>query len=433
MFEIADGGALSSGVHLPLRFLATHALIGKVLEDQITGPEMSSDNNIKTATSSDLRNLVAACAAITVFGLAFGMTAPLLSLLMAEREVPSDIIGLNSAMMPLGILLFSPVIPYLAERFGARQVAIAAAVTTAVLIVSYKVFDNLGAWFLLRTVNGMSIATLFVLSEAWIVGSAGSEHRGKVVAIYASILSASFAAGPFLIGVIGVEGWTPFVIGALSIVIGTLPIFGIRDLAQSPKTEHSLSGPISFTRKAPILVAAVGCFAILDSAAISLLPVYGIENNLTQSEAAFALTALIVGNIFLQPPIGWLADRVPARTMFIMLSALTVGVVAILPWVLHTIFFWPVLVIAGSAGYGVYTVSLKSLGDRFDGQELITGSATFSVVWGIGALIGAISGGWSIKLSTVFGLPFLLAGVYLLFLAGNIMRAKTQRTTRDSG
>lgn len=394
---------------------------------------MYSENPSSTETpaTSDLRNLVAACAAITVFGLAFGMTAPLLSLLLTERDVPSDIIGLNSAMMPLGILLFSPAIPYVAQKFGARQVAITAAITTALIIVAYKVFDSLGAWFILRTINGMSIATLFVLSEAWIVGAAGSAHRGKIVAVYASILSASFAAGPFLIGVIGVDGWAPFIIGALSIAIGTLPIFGIRTAEQPVPPEYGLSGPLSFTRKAPILVAAVGCFAILDSAAISLLPVYGIENGLSQSEAAFALTALIVGNIFLQPPIGWLADRIPARTMFTMLAAVTVVVLAALPWVFNTVMFWPALVVAGSAGYGVYTVSLKSLGDRFHGQELIAGSATFSVVWGVGALLGAISGGWSIRVSTVFGLPFLLAGVYFLFLVGNYVRRKSQRAASE--
>jgi MFS family permease len=385
------------------------------------------------STTSDLRNLFAACAAITVFGLAFGMTAPLLSLILAERNVSSDMIGLNAAMMPLGILLFSPVIPYLAEKFGARQVAIAAAVATALLIVAYKIFDSLGAWFVLRMVNGMSIATLFVLSEAWIVGSSGSAHRGKIVAIYASILSASFAAGPFLIGVIGVDGWMPFLIGAAAIAVGTIPIFGIREITPSANaSEHKLSGPVSFTRKAPILVAAVGCFAILDSASISLLPVYGIENNLTQREAAFALTALIIGNIFLQPPIGWLADHVAPRTMFMALAAITIVAIAVLPWVLHTSLFWPALVIAGSAGYGVYTVSLKSLGDRFDGQELITGSATFSLVWGLGALLGAVSGGWSIRISSLYGLPFLLAGVYVLFLAGNYLRRKSQRALSEN-
>ena len=60
-----------------------------------------------------MRNLVAACSAIGVFGLAFGMSAPLLSLLLEQRGVSAELIGLNSAMMPLGILLFAPIIPFL--------------------------------------------------------------------------------------------------------------------------------------------------------------------------------------------------------------------------------------------------------------------------------------------------------------------------------
>ena len=70
-------------------------------------------------TSSNWRNLVAACAAISVFGLAFGMTYPLLSLILESRGVGTDMIGINAAMMPIGILLFSSTIPVATRRFGA--------------------------------------------------------------------------------------------------------------------------------------------------------------------------------------------------------------------------------------------------------------------------------------------------------------------------
>lgn len=378
----------------------------------------SAEQATPAITKENLRNLIAACAAITVFGLAFGMTAPLLSLLLQQREVASNIIGLNSAMMPIGILLFSPAIPYLSDRFGAKQVAIAAAIATGILIVCYKVFDSLGAWFIIRTLHGMSIATLFVLSETWIVGSASKKNRGKVVAIYASILSASFATGPALIGFIGIDGWTPFIIGAIAITIGVIPITLIRQIPIIATEESKASGLLSFASKAPMLVAAVGCFAIFDAATLSLLPVYGVENGLSASTAAFALTALIVGNIFLQYPIGWLADKIPSRTLLMWLAGITALITACLPWLLHSPLLWPALVIAGSSGYGVYTVSLKSLGDRFSGHELINGSATFSVMWGIGALFGAVSGGWSITWSVTFGLPTFLVTVYVLLIIG---------------
>ena len=78
---------------------------------------------------ANIRNLVAACSAITVFGFAFGMSYPLMSLILESRGVASDMIGINSAMMPLGILLFSSVIPVATRHFGGRSVAITAAGT----------------------------------------------------------------------------------------------------------------------------------------------------------------------------------------------------------------------------------------------------------------------------------------------------------------
>jgi hypothetical protein len=48
---------------------------------------------MKSPASANIRNLIAACAAITVFGFAFGMTYPLLSLILELRGVACDMIG----------------------------------------------------------------------------------------------------------------------------------------------------------------------------------------------------------------------------------------------------------------------------------------------------------------------------------------------------
>jgi hypothetical protein len=56
-------------------------------------------------------NLLAAVAAITVFGFTFGLMFPLLSLIMESKGVPSQWIGINSAMHPIGIVLSIFVIP----------------------------------------------------------------------------------------------------------------------------------------------------------------------------------------------------------------------------------------------------------------------------------------------------------------------------------
>jgi MFS family permease len=368
--------------------------------------------------AANTRNLIAACAAITVFGFAFGMTYPLLSLILESRGVSSDMIGINSAMMPIGILLFSPVIPFAAKRFGARKVAIAAAIVTALVILSYKVFDTLAAWFLIRLLQGMTISTLFVLSEAWIVGSASDANRGKVVAIYASVLSGSFGAGPLLISFIGIEGWTPFVLGAAVVAIGVIPFIFIREDTQTEPEETHASGILGFAPRAPMLLAAVGTFAVFDAASLSLFPVYGIQNGLDLTTSANILTALILGNVLLQFPIGWLCDRFPHRFVLAGCALITAVTLVFLPGVIDSGLKWPLLILMGTTGYGVYTVSLAALGDRFSGIDLVNGSASFALVWGFGALIGSVSGGWAMLGFGPHALPISLALVYLLLALG---------------
>ncbi len=367
---------------------------------------------------ANFRNLVAACAAITVFGFAFGMTYPLLSLILELRGVSSDMIGINAAMTPIGILLISPVIPALTKRYGARNVAITAAVVTAVAIISFKLFDTLAAWFLIRLIQGMTISVLFVLSEAWITGSAGDANRGKIIAIYASVLSASFGAGPLLISFIGVEGWTPFLLGSIVVAVGIVPFLFIREDHEAEPEETSPTSILQFAPKAPMLLAAVGIFAIFDAATLSLMPVYGLKIGLDVATSANVLTAMILGNMLLQLPIGWLADRFPHRWVMAGCALATAIGLALLPLVMLSALKWPLLVLIGTAGYGVYTVSLTSLGDRFSGIELVNGASSFGIVWGFGALFGSIAGGWTMLGFGPHGLPLMLGLAYALLTLG---------------
>jgi len=385
---------------------------------------------MNASTPANKRNLIAACAAITVFGFAFGMSYPLLSLILESRGVGSDMIGINSAMSPIGILLFTPVIPVLAKRFGGRNVAIAAAIVTALVFLSYPVFDSLSAWFLIRLVQGMSMSTLFVLSEAWIVGSAGDHNRGKIVAIYASVLSASFGSGPLLISIIGIDGLTPFILGAGVIAAGIIPFIFIRDNTPQEAEETQASSILRFAAMAPMLLFAVGSFGIFDAASLSLFPVYGVQNGLSVTTAANVLTALIIGNVVLQLPIGWLCDRFPTRKVLAGCAIVTSIALTLLPAALHTPLLWPLLVLMGTTGYGVYTVSLVALGNRFSGNDLISGSAAFALVWGGGALFGSISGGMVMLASGYYGLPFSLSFIYLLLAIGVIWRLLTLRESR---
>ena len=373
------------------------------------------------------RNLLAACAAIIVFGFAMGLTYPLLSLLLERRGVAESVIGLNAAMSPLGILLFSVFIPVLARRFGARTVTISAALSAAVILLSYQLFPSLEAWFVLRLLHGMVISALFVLSESWVVKYADPGSRGKVVAIYGAALAASFGAGPLLISLIGIDGWPPFVIGAVVLVGAVFPIAMIREERLEAEAHAGWGDIIAFIPKAPILLAAVFIFAVFDAATLSLIPVYGIRLGYDLSASSNMLTVLIVGNVILLLPIGWLIDRHDRRAVLAGLGAVTFALLLVLPMVAGTWIQWPVLFIVGASGYGIYTCALAILGDRYTGHELIAGSSSFATMWGSGALAGSMIAGGAMQAFGPHGLPLSLAVCFAMFLIGMWLRRSRQQ------
>jgi len=348
---------------------------------------------------------------------------PLLSLLLEQRGYSAYLIGLNAAMVPLGILVFSPWIPALARRFGAKGCNIVAALVIALCLVLYRAIDSLSVWFALRLMQGMASAVLYVLSEVWLVRFAGDRYRGRVVSVYASLLSASFAIGPFLISVLGVEGWTPFLVGVAVLLIGTVPLVFVRE-PRSPVPDDQVQGLSvwRFAPLAPVLLFTVAVFAVMDASLMALMPVFGLERGLSFETATLLLSAFVAGNAVLQYPIGMLADRFDARAVTAGCAAVCAASFVALPLTVGTVWQWPVVVFGGATGFGIYTVSLKALGDRFSGDVLVAGTSAVGVVWGGGALIGAVLGGWSMTAFGANGLPLMLAVFFALLAAALIWR-----------
>ncbi len=363
------------------------------------------------------RNLIAACAAVAVFSFSLGMMFPLLALIMESWGTSSSTIGLNSATAPVGILVAGMIIPHLARRYGSRNVALGAALVTATVIMSYPLIPTLWAWFALRFVQGATVACLFALSEAWVVKFAEGRKRARIVGAYATVISASFGLGPLVIKLFGTEGLLPFMVGAAVLLAAMVPISLVDDrTARETDLDEQQISIFGFAGKAPLLLLAICIHSIFDGAMLAFLSVYGVKHGLDERTAALLITALALGNVFFQIPIGWIADRTSkAGTMAACFLSVT-GLVLLLPAAIGTPAVWPLVTVMGAAGFGIYTVGLAILGDRFRGTDLVAGTAAFSTMWGSGALIGAVGCGWAMDLLGPDGLPYFLAAVFALFI-----------------
>ncbi|MEX0760233.1 MAG: MFS transporter [Tistlia sp.] len=347
-----------------------------------------------------------------VFAVTQGLTYPLLALILERQDVSPTLIGLNTAMTPLGLLVSAPLLPGLARRIGPFRIALFSALAVALLLAAIGATRSLWIWFPARFLLGFAIDGLYITCETWINQLAPPRRRGRILGFFSSVLALGFATGPLVVALLGSEGWPAFLVGITIALLSTILLLLARH--RLPGLEGSEGGSLfAFLRLAPLLLFLVGAAAAFDQAALSLLPVYGLRVGLPEALAAGTVGVLAIGNVLFQVPIGWLADRWSRRGTTLLLCALTIAGAALLPLTVGAPpLLWPLLFLWGSAAYGVYTLALIQLGDRFRGAQLLAGNAAFALLWGAGGLAGPPLAGAAMDILGSNGLPLVLGLLY---------------------
>jgi MFS family permease len=377
---------------------------------------------VETATVSPtpaerLRGLAAAIASVAVFGIGIGFATPLFSLLLEARGTETSLTGLNAASGCIGVVLGPMSTPLLVRRLGIRRFLLACLGLDIVCFLAMKLFDSIEAWFVLRLVLGLAGSSIFTATEGWINLLAGDASRGRVIGFYAAALAAGFALGPLLLAQSGIAGWTPFLVGAAVSALAAVPLLGLGDVGSGFGRERAGS-TFAFLRKAPFILLAVGLFGVFESTAGSLLPIWGVRIGLRETMAATSLTAVALGSIALQVPIGWLSDKLPRVTVLRICGGAGLLGALLLPLLAGSIapLFAALLLWGGLAG-GIYPVALAMAGERFRGAEAISANAAIIIAYGVGALLGPAVLGAVMDLWNPHGLLAGLAALFALFLA----------------
>ena len=354
------------------------------------------------------KGIIASITAVGVFCLTIGLSSPLLALILEDMGASSGLIGLNAAMGPIGIILSAPFVPRLARKFGAWFICVTSLCSSAVLLLMLAVFRDVMIWFPIRFFLGVAISAIFIISETWINQLAMPRIRGRIIGIYNTVAAAGFALGPLTLAVIGSQGWPPFLVGITGILIA-LPVFVLaRDHLPGFDGRENAS-VFSFISLAPMLILAVAFAALFDQVALSFLPIYGLRHGLTEATSSLALAVMIIGNVVLQIPIGWLADRISRRfLMNIMAITTMIGSLLLSLLIGGSILLWPMLFVWGAVAFGIYTIALVELGDRFSGALLLAGNGAFGMMWGIGGIFGPPVAGAAMDLIGPEGLPIIL-------------------------
>ncbi len=368
------------------------------------------------------RSIAAALACIAAVGVGLGATLPLLALRMEAMGASATVIGLNTAMVGLAHIIFTPMVPHILRRVPMMTFLLVCIAVAAVANMGFYLVPDVTVWFPLRFVMSSALAGLFIVSEIWINQLAEERSRGRVIGVYATIFAGAFALGPVMLLAAGTDGIFPFAMTAGLIVSAVIPLRFARGLMPEVK-ERPTKRFAAFLVAAPAATFAALIYGAVETQVFNLLPVFAVRSGSSEAIAALVLTVFAAGNVVLQIPIGMLADRVDRRAVLAGCAAVGVIGPALLPyaaddpWLLY-----PVLFLYGGVVVGLYSVGLALLGQRFRGADLAAANAAFVVMYSAGALLGPSLGGAAMDWRDPNGLALSLGGVAALYLLLTVWR-----------
>lgn len=374
-------------------------------------------------------SLIAHYLSSMTIGLAIGGVVPLIAVTLEARETDSVLIGLNSAITSVGVLLVAPYATVVVRRVGASLGMIFGLLVTAASILAMAFVDAIWMWFVLRFLIGAGVSIHWVVSETWMNSIVQERNRGLTMAGYVSSIAAGFALGPLILTLIGTEGAWPFAAVALVTALTALPIALIRKL-EPPLALKTRGSIYRLMREAPTIFAAVLCIGLVDAAFFTFLPIYGLRVGLDQDTAITLLSVVFAGNLMLQVPLGWLADRVNRRGLLLALGLICVICPPLVAWSLGSGPFpaYAILFVWGGTSFGLYTVGVTMLGERYRGGELVAANAAFVMAFEFANLIGPPISGWAIEVWEPTGLlaymSLIAAGFVVVTISRGMMRTR---------
>jgi MFS family permease len=371
------------------------------------------------------RTLTLAAILATTFGVGviFGFQPTLLAFILERSGASATEIGLVNGVATVAVILCGPLYPAVIARLGLKRAVVTGIVLAMIIQELMPILPGTATWMVLRFLTGIGLGLSWIASEVWMNRISDNDSRGSVMALYATVFATGVVAGPLVLQFTGTSGSLPFHIGVAGLAVTLAPLLLIRRSATPSQATTRPRYLLRLVAAAPIVMVAAMVAGLVESADLSLLPLFGIISGLTERASLLLVTAFLAGNVLLQLPVGWLADRTGRRR--VLAACALVGVVGplLLPSALTTPFLWPLLFLWGGAMYSFYTQGIALLGEVFAADDLAGANTVFVMVYCVGGTLGPALGGLAMDVWHPLGLVVFLSAAALLLLAGLLWEA----------
>ncbi|QZH76515.1 MAG: MFS transporter [Erythrobacter sp.] len=316
-----------------------------------------------------------------------GVISTLVSFRLESAGTQSGIIGLVATSyfigLTIGAIRASPII----RRVGHIRTFAAAVALLSASTLAYTVFQNTGFWALLRFIDGLCVAVVFVCLESWLNERAEPSTRGSILAAYMISLYAGQALGQFLLNLDG-SAAAPFMASSLLVSLSILPI-ALTRLKEPALAQQALFSVRDLYTASPLGVVGCGMTGLMLGAFYGLGAVYARRLGLEMSDIAFFMSVVIAGGVALQWPVGWLSDRFDRRAVIV---ATLLGATAVCGGLARLAGPGPVLLILGTVfgglSFALYPLCVAHTNDHLSADQRVSASGGLVLTYSIGAAAG---------------------------------------------
>lgn len=336
-----------------------------------------------------------------------GLQGLLISIRGGESGFSLLALGLIGTSWSVGYIAGTLFVPRMVSRVGhIRSFSVMASVASMVILLNL-IYVEQTWWVILRAASGFCFAGAAMIVESWLNEVTDSSRRGTVYSWYMMGNFAFSTAGQMIISVTGVQGFLPFVIGALGFSLAVLPTALTVSAQPRPLARAKLDLKLLF-RTSPIAVLAAFGSGMAGGTFGTLAPVYGIQIGLPSATIAYLMSLSVVVSAMGQLPIGRLSDTMDRR--FVLIGVAAVGAAAgVALFFVNPIGGWPLWILFAVYGIGansVYPIAAAHANDSAHDGEFAHIASGLILLFGIGLAVGPIVG--SLAMATILPVALFL-------------------------
>jgi len=339
-----------------------------------------------------------------------GLHGTLLGVRGSLEEIDVATMGYIMSAYFVGFLVGSRLAPWMLQRVGhVRVFAALGSFASAAFILYGAAVDPL-SWTVLRLIVGFCFSGIYVVAESWLNHSSNNETRGQALSLYIIVQMAGMVLGQLLLNVADPAGYGLFVLISVLVSISVAPM--LLSSTTAPHHQSARAMPLaSLIRTSPL--ASIGMLLLggVFSALYAMASVYATERGLSVANTSVFITAIFLGGMLFQYPIGWMSDRIDRRLLIIGTTALgaVCSLLAALFGKNFAVLITTVLIIGGCAG-PLYSLLVAYANDYLETEQMAAASGGLLFINGFGAMTGPIIVGWAMS---TFGIEWFFLAIML--------------------